>query len=554
MASRPAPPYTEGQTYTNDSDEPLIYKDGAWGPYFPEEQVNVLTGQLRQSAGFARNIRAQNHAELNSRIVGRELYAENDWTDISTNWKGTPNEFVRTPASGSDPAYITQQYVQSSGTQSRLYKNINLPKNSDISRARFVAEVYMPADGAQQSDSFFCTVGWSSDEDPAGYANTVAVGFKENGDICRLPGNPNVSTRVYGAEGGGHWYLISGYIDKDRIDFGIRRRDEYDFVATSIGEHRDIRIERSSVAGLSGKDIKSFVIAFRDTRGTAGARVGRVWYSSTLQAPGNSELREVGSSPVIVTDGSNIGAPTGDPEFASIFIPRDYSAEKGSDLMIWCHGTSGNALRFANGKPERQFVADASDAGMIVLAPQFYGTAGNSVSWGDAGAMDAMREWIAWIRDRFAINNIYLVGASHGGYLALNSIHRGAITGVSGVYMMYPALSAVSLILDDNRYGNRFGDLYNIPNPATEAQILSLTEGYDPATADPGLFAGIPMRILHSNGDTVINSPGNTLALEERLKPFTAEFSVDARTGNHGDPSMVDLADFLAFRARTQLF
>lgn len=89
--------------------------------------------------------------------------------------------------------------------------------------------------------------------------------------------------------------------------------------------------------------------------------------------------------------------------------------------LIWCHGAAGNGLTLFNSYPENRaapaFVR-REPSGVVVIASEF----GSGLNWGNADAMNAIDDAIAWSAARFGTrtDKVAIGGTSMGGCTSLN--------------------------------------------------------------------------------------------------------------------------------------
>ena len=232
-------------------------------------------------------------------------------------------------------------------------------------------------------------------------------------------------------------------------------------------------------------------------------------------------------------------------------VPKIYDSRTPAPLVILAHGTSGireqTLYDYYGASPDRAFWQSLLAAGYIIAASANHSDAiyGAPVSITDTDAL------LAWVRQHYAIADIYLVGISAGGPVALNyaASHHAKIAGVYGIS---PVCSLWSMFTNTvyTAGASFITTAYGITGGG--ANWVTATAGYDPANSVPlDRYAGVPFRATYGSADTTVPYAANAVRMATILSGWSAEASAtNCGAVGHGDAATYSAADFLAFAQR----
>lgn len=120
-----------------------------------------------------------------------------------------------------------------------------------------------------------------------------------------------------------------------------------------------------------------------------------------------------------------------------LWAPASYDPRVAAPLVLFCHGDGwdetfpwyGQSPVVPGFNPERPFFQAIVNAGYIVASSDLFGN-----NWGNQTGVDSERDLLTWIKGRYAVSNVFVMGASMGGLTGLNFIqqHPGEVSGFAG--------------------------------------------------------------------------------------------------------------------------
>lgn len=263
------------------------------------------------------------------------------------------------------------------------------------------------------------------------------------------------------------------------------------------------------------------------------------------------------TAPTTTSTTTTTTPPTGGPLTATLQLPiRNASLYRSPDgthsvhlyspatpngqLVIYHHGTGEDDESPVSALPLASVTAALLDAGYHVAADQAHGTA-----WGNDKALQDYADTYAWVLAQgVAPTATKFLAASMGGISALLCIAQARIPNVTHFAGIYPATNLAACY----NISSLKSAINNAYGGAAAYPVNSV--GHDPMLYDPAVYTGVRFRCWASTGDTTVKKVDNADAFSALVAPVTAEASVVACTGNHGDPSHYQPADVVAFFAR----
>lgn len=243
-----------------------------------------------------------------------------------------------------------------------------------------------------------------------------------------------------------------------------------------------------------------------------------VTYSSE---PTTGKLRTVGAltvrglAPSVLYGGQN-----GDTW--RIQLPANHDPRVPTPLVLWLHNNSGTATNGATDARMKPLMDALSSAGYLVASADAGGSA-----WGNDASRAQYRALYEFMRERYAVSSVVLLGVSMGGQVALNLLPRLEIPNVAA----YVGVGAVASL--DNlwtSYRSSITPAFDIA--ANGSDYETKTAGYRPEDRAGHEFRGVPMMFVHSPDDLTCDIAA-TRALAAKVAPFAPEAVVVESTGAH---------------------
>lgn len=307
-------------------------------------------------------------------------------------------------------------------------------------------------------------------------------------------------------------YLVTVVGDETHLSFAITD-------ATGFLEYTYV-VARSAIAPVSGIGLWHSA--------NAGSIRDVTLTRTKIAAPANRVIENFGPS---------LHKPVVDGQNCRIALPANHAPGQPLPLLMFCHGAGGN-----ENQPWLEWPAmyrDLLGAGYGLIASFMHDR-----NWGNRDALDDMIELYRYVRDRYPLGPLVLIGNSMGGLASLNALARRELPAAAWVGMQpvcdLDAMYAAGQFITEMRaaYGSN----------GTDWQAK--TEGYNPMEREGWEFRGLPMRFYASPGDTVVSKAQNTDALAAKVAPYATEATVVAATGDHGNASHFQFADLRAFLDR----
>ncbi|MFC5126849.1 alpha/beta fold hydrolase [Pseudoclavibacter helvolus] len=213
-------------------------------------------------------------------------------------------------------------------------------------------------------------------------------------------------------------------------------------------------------------------------------------------------------------------------------VPSGYSDVEPAPLVVWCHGVGNSAAT------PGAYTDPLSTAGALLGSSHMHGD-----SYGNAASLNDLYDVVAHAVANAAISGVVLVGNSMGGVAALNALTRNVLPSIIGVYLTDPVVSL------RQRYDNgRAAEINAAFDLANASEYAAKTAGFDPALAGASAFAGVPIRVLASSGDTSVPLISHGAVLQEKLGGQVE--LTDLGTAGHNTPDRFDGADLVSFIRR----
>ena len=225
---------------------------------------------------------------------------------------------------------------------------------------------------------------------------------------------------------------------------------------------------------------------------------------------------------------------------ASAAIP--YNASNPTPVVLYVHGAGESQTGLVTETVKFACRDALLDAGYILA-----GSAANGDNWGNQASVDAYVALEKYVRDNYNVKAVALWGQSMGGLDSLSAVAQGKIP-VVGCLLTYPVCSLANL----HSLGSYTGNI-NTAHGITGTGIATYankTYKLDPALMPAYAFRDTPMRFYASAGDTVVPKANNTDVMQSIVASTRTEASVVVCTGNHGDASHFQPADYVSFFSR----
>lgn len=203
-------------------------------------------------------------------------------------------------------------------------------------------------------------------------------------------------------------------------------------------------------------------------------------------------------------------------------LPAKHDPRIPTPLVLWLHNNSGTATNGAIDPRMKPLMDALSGAGYLVASADADGSA-----WANDGSRKKYVALFEYMRTRYAVSSVILLGVSMGGQVALNLLPRQEIPNVSA----YVGVGAVASL--DNlwtSYASSIRPAFGIA--ADGSNYEAKTAGYRPEDRPGSDFRGIPMMLVHSAGDKTC-SIESARELAAKVAPYAPEASVIESTGEH---------------------
>jgi hypothetical protein len=220
-----------------------------------------------------------------------------------------------------------------------------------------------------------------------------------------------------------------------------------------------------------------------------------------------------------------------------------YNAANPTKVVMYIHGHSESETALVLVDQKGTVAQELLDAGYILCASNAHGN-----SFGNQDALDDYAALDVYMRANYNVLGYGIWGQSMGGLPSLMLIPDGQISDIAGWLGTFPICS---LAASYNGTGGvnfqadidaAFGITGETPNTYAEK-----TDGYDPNALSAVSFGTVPMRSYASYGDTTVHRAQNADAFQTKVLSSRTEAAVVACTGNHGDVSHFQGADYIQF-------
>lgn len=353
--------------------------------------------------------------------------------------------------------------------------------------------------------------------------NTIAIGVRENlvPIAYRGTGVGGTGATDLGASLGAGTFYVTVVVDETSISLALCSASGYTELSFSI------------LRSAFGSTIPHLTIYCNDTRGSGGNKItGLGFKAATVTLPTSSGLENVSPSPARMLDASG--------QTVRVALPPSYDARVPAPVVIYCHGNGQSAQSIVGAAAPLAVQKSLLDAGFIVAAHDQHGN-----NWGSDQAVDDLVATYRYIRDKYALGPVVLLGESMGGLSSQRAIidRRIPVVGWAGLYpvcdlrWMYDNLDAAAI-----------RTAHGIASDGSD--YATKTEGRNPILAPPDAFRGLPMRFYVSPGDTRVPRVNHGDPQAARLASFAKECAVVTASGEHGDASHWQGTDLAAFFGR----
>lgn len=209
-----------------------------------------------------------------------------------------------------------------------------------------------------------------------------------------------------------------------------------------------------------------------------------------------------------------------------IQLPPTYDARVPTPLVLWLHNNSGTAMNGFTDARMRAFMDSLAAAGYIVASADADGSA-----WGNDSSRAKYVALYEYVRSRYAVAAVALVGVSMGGQVALNLLPRREIPNI----VAYLGIGAVASVEDLwTGYAAPIKTAFGVTS------LEKVPAAYRPELRGGHEFRGVPMLLIHSAGDATCHLD-RSQDLAARVAPYAPEARVHESTGAHiAEPQFKD--------------
>lgn len=306
------------------------------------------------------------------------------------------------------------------------------------------------------------------------------------------------------------------------------------------------KIARSQLTAI-GKTVNNLIVYLADARGGAGHTFGPVAAVHSQQPARSKALAGVtveGGDPrhVLTRNPSDATRPF---HFA---LPASYDPRRPAPLVIVPHqaasGTSGTPFSESSFQP---VTAALLGAGYIVVGvADTTGAAGSGDSWGNQASLDNHLAVYQYMRDRFSIGPVFLIGPSMGTLISLNLLAQRRFPTPAAFASICGAYSIADIYSRDSAFDAGIRTAYGVASDGSD--LVAKTAGFDPATRAGWEFRGVPMRYYAAGADALAPPAQHGAPLIAAVAPHTEDASLVTVAGvAHLDVSTYQAANLLAF-------
>lgn len=320
-------------------------------------------------------------------------------------------------------------------------------------------------------------------------------------------------------------YQATIILDKTNISFSL--------MATNSATNYYFKMSRSYYPYVS-----NIFLWNADSRGGAGATIGAIAAKkSTATIAPRTSIEDVTDTMFLGVDGAG--------QNIRIWVPKNYDSRVPAPVLLFCHGHGWDENftwgPFGTNGAERTFFQTIVNNGFIVASSFLSGN-----NWGNQAGIDGLTSLYDFVRKHYAINGVYVCGASMGGLTSLNWIaqHKAEVSGYVG---LYPVCSLKDMYLQGT-YAATIRTAFGIAGDGSDYD--QKTAGYDPVLTSENKFYRIPMRFYVSFSDTTVNTYSNACIITNRLAGYSIENSLYVGSGAHGDASCYPTNDVIQFLNR----
>lgn len=282
---------------------------------------------------------------------------------------------------------------------------------------------------------------------------------------------------------------------------------------------------------------------FTYTAASAGAKTISVTNNGSLTNP--SSIAYSATAGAMSTQVDTTDNYTAQP--IMILVPstgsaHPYNPAVPTGVILFAHGMGENQQALL-GSDKATCVAALLDAGYILA-----GTDAHGANWGSQAAVDDYAALDKYMRANYNVSNVAIWSQSMGGHAGLLAIAQNKVKGVVGWLGTYPSCN-LAVVYALGTYASNIDAAFGITGTGS-ATYANRTYGSDPVLLPAVAFKHVPMRFYASSGDGVIPKSSGSDLMSALVAGSTRESTVVACSGNHGDPSHFQPADYVSFFAR----
>jgi hypothetical protein len=281
---------------------------------------------------------------------------------------------------------------------------------------------------------------------------------------------------------------------------------------------------------------------FSYTASSAGAKTISVSNGGGLSNP--ASLTYTATAPALYVRVDATEALTGQP--IMVLVPSGasalpYNAANPTRVVIYCHGHGEDQTALLSDPIKSACVNALLNAGFILAGCNAFGS-----TWGNQAVADSYAGLARYLRANYNVHpaGVAVWSMSMGGLPGTAMVVQrkaGPIVGWLGTYPVCNLANLYSL----GTYTGVINAAFGIG--AGDATYANKTVGMDPVLRAASDYRDTPVRIYSSRSDTVVPGEQNGELLATLLAGSRIEATHVSCTGNHGDPSHLVPAEYVAF-------
>jgi hypothetical protein len=451
-----------------------------------------------------------------------------DWTDLS-GWAASSNAQVASnrlySVNGTSPAGVLKGFPVAANERAHITTILHWKAGGGSSVPIYFGLDFDTADHAPVTNSpWSVLIGLNGSGVITQYVGGSAAGASPapiaTAGAMTIGSSPSVDTD----------FAVSIDVNDYYISFSIRK--------VGVADNFYTFYLRRSLITDAGKGINNIVAYVVDPRGTSGHSVGPV---AAVKSSQPTRSKTIASQTVEgvehrhVVDAAFPGA-----DAWRYALPANYDPRKPSPLVLYMHQSLTGTQHTAWSETRMQPVSDAlGDAGYIVAAAADFGD-----RWGNQASLDNYLALYNFLRDRYNVGPLYLLGISMGGLPALNALaQRKFPTPAAAAFV--GGVCDLDVLYANATYTAAIKTAFGVA--ADGSDYDAKTAGFNPIDREGWELRGVPARFYTSTGDSTVPKGTNCDPMAAKILPFAPEANVVLGSGGHLDASQFQASDLLAF-------